>query len=592
VHWTIRKKMTLSFALVLLFSVLSSFFAYMKLEQLVRVEEDFLANKFPALIADYDLRSANNRANTALTRLLLFHAQGPAAEAAKADLAEQIGRMNENVATLQALANRFISDRNRELVAETAAAVTTYEHAQEEIKRAADTAKLDHSADQLADKSEAASVVLRKVSRELATGVQNVIEQQSKEIRQESAQTKRVLIFGTLISILMGLCIAFTMSGRLGRALAAVVKRAEAIASGDLTGASLSAESGDEVSNLTSAINQMQSNLSGIMRSIEHNSQRLAATSEEIAATAAQSAHGAQAQNEQVSQVVGAVQQMSATVVEICTSSSSAAEAARTASELAGQGNTIVTQSLTGMGSIVESVRSTAKKIEELGNSSDRIGRIVAVIDEIADQTNLLALNAAIEAARAGEQGRGFAVVADEVRKLAERTTKATKEIAQMIETVQLGTKTAVDNMEAGTKQVDAGMATTTRAGASLQEIITKSQEVGDMILKIAFSATEQTATAETIKENVDQIAQTAHESAAGAEQSAKACQELSALALDLHKLVTQFNLDNNAEAWSGGMGRHSKKLTTHVGASSLTNDSNGYDAFSVCDRSNTDTVQ
>src|SRR5437660_2939064 len=161
--------------------------------------------------------------------------------------------------------------------------------------------------------------------------------------------------------------------------------------------------------------------------------------------------------NDQASQVATAMQQMSATVIEVSENSNRAAEAARKASETARHGGKIVDETLAKMRVIAGAVTASAKKMEELGKSSDQIGRIVAVIDDIADQTNLLALNAAIEAARAGEQGRGFAVVADEVRKLAERTTTATKEIAQMIRTIQADMKSAVRAMEEGTIQVQHG---------------------------------------------------------------------------------------------------------------------------------------
>src|SRR5262249_21374669 len=146
--------------------------------------------------------------------------------------------------------------------------------------------------------------------------------------------------------------------------------------------------------------------------------------------------------------------------------------------------------------------------------------------DDIADQTNLLALNAAIEAARAGEQGRGFAVVADEVRKLAERTTTATKEIAQMIKNIQDETKTAVAAMEAGTKQVEEGVQSTAKAGDSLREIIHMAEQVGEMITHIATAATQQSSATEEINANVNEIATITREAAQGAQQSAKACED------------------------------------------------------------------
>jgi methyl-accepting chemotaxis protein len=245
--------------------------------------------------------------------------------------------------------------------------------------------------------------------------------------------------------------------------------------------------------------------------------------------------------------------------LQVSENSNKAAESSRQAAETARHGGSIVEQTLAKMRVIAESVGSTAKKMEELGRSSDQIGRIIGVIDDIADQTNLLALNAAIEAARAGEQGRGFAVVADEVRKLAERTTTATKEIAQMIKNIQDETKIAVTAMEAGTKEVEDGVKSTAQAGDSLKEIIQMSEQVGEMIMHIATAATEQSSASEEINNNMEQIAKLVKESSVGAQQSAKACQDLSGLALDLQNMVGNFRLDNGS---GNGNGRRKSAKT------------------------------
>jgi methyl-accepting chemotaxis protein len=206
----------------------------------------------------------------------------------------------------------------------------------------------------------------------------------------------------------------------------------------------------------------------------------------------------------------------------------------------------IVENTVDKMHTIAESVRATARKVEELGNSSDQIGRIVAVINDIADQTNLLALNAAIEAARAGEQGRGFAVVADEVRKLAERTTIATKEITLMIQKVQNETRLAVNAMEDGTRQVEEGLHTTHEAGSALKEIIDVSDQVGEMVTNIATAATQQSTATALINGSMDQIAKAVRESADGAQLTEKACQDLSSLAFELQATVSRFKLSED----------------------------------------------
>jgi methyl-accepting chemotaxis protein len=327
------------------------------------------------------------------------------------------------------------------------------------------------------------------------------------------------------------------------------------IAKGDLTN-DVRIDRADEIGDLAKAMNEMQNNLRSMIESVAGNAGRVSSSSEEISAAATQQAQGAETQRDQATQVATAMQEMSTTVQQVSQNSEKAATAATEAAKTARAGGQIVEDTLAKMRGIATTVGDTARKVQELGVSSDQIGEIIGVIDEIADQTNLLALNAAIEAARAGEQGRGFAVVADEVRKLAERTTKATKEIATMIKSIQVETKSAVKAMQAGTKQVEEGVETTTQAGASLKEIIQVSEQVGEMITHIATAATEQSSATEQVTVNVENISKISQESASGAQRSAKACHDLSGLALDLQNLVGQFKLSQDGNGRGAGNGR------------------------------------
>jgi methyl-accepting chemotaxis protein len=344
---------------------------------------------------------------------------------------------------------------------------------------------------------------------------------------------------GVLVTAL-GYVIARGILGPLNR----TVQVLQALANGDLRD-HVEVDSTDEIGTMGRALNQAMENMAKTIQLIAGTAEHMASASEELSSSATQQAQGAETQKDQAAQVATAMQEMSSTVLQVSENSNNAAEAARQAAETAREGGNIVEQTLAKMRVIAESVESTAKKMEELGKSSDQIGRIAGVIDDIADQTNLLALNAAIEAARAGEQGRGFAVVADEVRKLAERTTTATKEIAQMIKNIQDETKVAVVAMEAGTKQVEEGVQSTAKAGASLKEIIHMSERVGEMITHIATAATQQSSASEEVNANMERIAKLVKESADGAQQSAKACQDLSGLALDLQKTVGNFQIKN-----------------------------------------------
>jgi len=358
-----------------------------------------------------------------------------------------------------------------------------------------------------------------------------------------------------------------TMVRTVSRSLQRMIDMVEDIAQGegDLT-KRLQVESSDELGDLAQGFNSFLDKLHGVISEVATSAEQVASASEEMSANSATMASSAESQNDQVRQVATAMQQMSATVHEVSENSNRAADSARQAAETACQGGAIVEDSVTRMRAIAESVRETAQKVQALGTRSDQIGRIVNVIDDIADQTNLLALNAAIEAARAGEQGRGFAVVADEVRKLAERTTKATKEIAEMIEKVQSETHLAVERMQAGTQQVEQGVEATGQAGESLRRIIEQAEHVGEVVTHIATAATEQWSATEQVNNHMDQINKLVAESTEGAQQSAQACEELSRLAFELQSLVSRFKLGQSGPTASAAGHRASRLVAANPG--------------------------
>lgn len=386
------------------------------------------------------------------------------------------------------------------------------------------------------------------------------IDQTKKEIdkiQDADVSFGKLLIVSLCVAgFVLGLVVAGFTARSVTGAIAKMVAMIQELAANNLAIEDMQITSQDEIGKAGIALNQMKNNLRDVIQSIAGTAEHVASASEEISSSATQQAQGSETQKDQAAQVATAMQEMSSTVLQVSENSNKAAESSRRAAETARHGGSVVEETLTKMRVIAESVGATAKKMEELGKSSDQIGHIIGVIDDIADQTNLLALNAAIEAARAGEQGRGFAVVADEVRKLAERTTTATKEIAQMIKNIQDETKTAVTAMEQGNKQVEEGVKSTAQAGDSLKEIIHMSEEVGEMITHIATAATEQSSASEEINNNMEQIAKLVKESAVGAQQSAKACQDLSGLALDLQKMVGNFKLDRGNGYGSAGRGQ------------------------------------
>jgi methyl-accepting chemotaxis protein len=234
---------------------------------------------------------------------------------------------------------------------------------------------------------------------------------------------------------------------------------------------------------------------------------------------------------------------MSATSGDIAQNCQMASEGAQRASQSARNGADVVDATIAVMSQIAEKVQESARTVERLGTRSDQIGEIIGTIEDIADQTNLLALNAAIEAARAGEQGRGFAVVADEVRALAERTTRATKEIGSMIRAIQGETKGAVASMEQGVQQVESGTIEAAKSGAALRDILEQINDVAMQVNQIATAAEEQTATTGEISSNMQQITAVVQQTSHGAQESATAAAQLSGNAEELQRLVRQFRL-------------------------------------------------
>ncbi|MDH3892690.1 MAG: methyl-accepting chemotaxis protein [candidate division Zixibacteria bacterium] len=316
----------------------------------------------------------------------------------------------------------------------------------------------------------------------------------------------------------------------------------ERIADGDLT---VSVQPKSETDLLGNSFKKMGLNLTIMIRQLTESAGEVVSAATEISASSAQMSQGAKQQTDQIDQVSTAIEEMTATIVESSKNAGEASEGAKSASETADTGGEVVGKTIDGMQRIAGVVRESAESISRLASSVDQIGEIIGVIDDIADQTNLLALNAAIEAARAGEQGRGFAVVADEVRKLAERTGTATGEITGMIKGIQSETDQAVNSMEAGIQEVDKGKELADKAGNSLNEIVSMSQQVMRMINQIADAALEQSTAAEEIAKSVEDVSSIAKETAGGADQSASVAEQLSRQADHLKSMVAKFKVEH-----------------------------------------------
>lgn len=297
---------------------------------------------------------------------------------------------------------------------------------------------------------------------------------------------------------------------------------------------------------IKNSINKLGDSISSILGEVREAISATASASSQISSSSEEMAAGSQEQSSQISEIASAVEEMTKTIIDTTKNSAKASDAAANSGKIAKDGGIVVGETIQGMNRVARSVKKSAETVQALGKSSNEIGEIIQVIDDIADQTNLLALNAAIEAARAGEQGRGFAVVADEVRKLAERTTKATKEIAGMIKQIQRDTEEAVITMDQGTIEVDKGIVLADKAGISLKQIIDGAQEVVDLSTQVAAASEEQSATAEEISKNIESISSVTQQSSAGVQQIARAAEDLNRLTDSLQNIVAKFKIGND----------------------------------------------
>lgn len=364
-------------------------------------------------------------------------------------------------------------------------------------------------------------------------------------LADREARLKQTFWFSILATTLVAAIVIYMLaavSHAVVRAASTMAENAERVAAGDLTGR-VHLMSQDELARIGNAFNRMSESVSALLRGARDTADHLIHSAEGLADASHKVASSSAGQSDSASTMAAAIEEMTVSVNHIADSAQDAQREASRAGELSLEGGKVVRQTIDDINQISASVQHSAKIIQELGNNSEEISAIVGTIKEIADQTNLLALNAAIEAARAGEQGRGFAVVADEVRKLAERTTQSTQEIAGMVTSIQQGVQQAVAAMEDGVSRVEAGVARAASAEKAIGQIREGTDHTIASVNQISDSLREQSAASTEIAQRVESIALMAEQNTVYSSETADTAGKLKDLALQLERNIDRFRI-------------------------------------------------
>jgi methyl-accepting chemotaxis protein len=351
------------------------------------------------------------------------------------------------------------------------------------------------------------------------------------------------LVIISLLALFSAAIISRYLVNNINKRLHNVLSAANRVSNGDLTSDPIIDNSGDEIGEIALAMNTMSSSLNELIKDINNVSNSVASSSNDILGATIEMTNSCNLQANKADLISVAVEEMTATVNEVANQSSAAANSASESGQQASTGGQVVKQTVQGINLLSAAVNETATMVNQLGQRSTEIGEVIQVINSIAEQTNLLALNAAIEAARAGEQGRGFAVVADEVRNLAERTTKATQEVAQSIGAIQSDTTAVITSIDKGIEQAQKSVDLAKKAGESLDVITAGTENIEEMITSIASACEEQSATTIEISRDVVAISSSSFEILEVTNQTSEKASKMNELSDQMKCLVQRFTL-------------------------------------------------
>lgn len=537
-NMNIAPRAFLGFALIGALMLFLGVFALNQMSKIRAAAEDITLSSVPSIRSLDEFTQLTLRLRVLSYRLLTN--RGPDVQQKTLETIEQ---RNQQIRTAQGIYEKLIdSSEERAAYDEYVRLLAQYHQIEERMKSMSRANQVDELREllnsELLSNAEQTNAVLARLA-----DINNKMALTTNQQAKDQYNLAFDLVVGLLvIATTLTLLFAWLLTRSITLPIAQALDAAEEIAEGNLT-RPIKVDGHDEAGRLLAAMAKMQDKLRDTLQRIAGSATQLASAAEELNAVTDESARGLTQQNNEIEQAATAVNEMTSAVEEVARNAVSTSEASRNATTSAGDGRDLVQETVSAIERMSGDVQATATLIGDLANESRDIGKVLDVIRGLADQTNLLALNAAIEAARAGEAGRGFAVVADEVRALAHRTQQSTSEIERMIGSIQAGTEHAVDSMRNSTERAESTLNIAKGAGMSLDTINTAIVEINERNLVIASAAEEQAQVAREVDRNLVNIRDLSVQSATGAGQTSAASSELSRLAVDLNGMVGRFRL-------------------------------------------------
>ncbi|RMP13364.1 Methyl-accepting chemotaxis protein [Pseudomonas syringae pv. delphinii] len=537
-NMNIAPRAFLGFAIIGTLMLILGVFALSQMNKIRGATEDLANGNVPSIKSLDRFAEVSIRLRVLSYRLLVN--RDPETQQKTIDL---LAMRNKQITDAQAIYEKLISDPNeRNLYGQYVQLLGQYRQLEERLKTLTRANKIEELQsllnNELLSNSDQMNVVLGKLVEINTAQLNQVKKDASREYDSAFNMVIGLLIAATLLTIVF----AWMLIKSITTPIATALHAAETIAKGNLT-QPIQIDGSDEAGRLLLAMKTMQDKLRDTLQGISGSATQLASAAEELNAVTDESARGLVQQNNEIEQAATAVNEMTSAVEEVARNAVSTSQASRNAATSAGDGRDLVQETVSAIERMSGDVKGTAELIINLATESRDIGKVLDVIRGLADQTNLLALNAAIEAARAGEAGRGFAVVADEVRALAHRTQQSTSEIERMIGSIQSGTEQAVSSMRNSTERAESTLNIAKGAGMALNTINVAVEEINERNMVIASAAEEQAQVAREVDRNLVNIRDLSAQSTTGANQTSAASTELSRLAVDLNSMVSRFAL-------------------------------------------------